>query len=633
MLKKILAGLATAVLSLGVVAVVASPAAAHHNTITPSVVCHTDGTYKVIWKVRNSESNKTEVIVESNMPSVVPVGTQFGFSEEKTFTQYVTEPQNLELVLKGSWPGGVYSTDRGSISKGSFPTGCITVKPEAWETPSECTGPGTYSEPSYGMKPVTGIKYKVNGVEKPADTYPATNGSTVTITAEVTDPKYKIEGKSSWTFTFAKPADGTCVGKVEPKKPDIEQQVCTAPGQHKLARFYVANVTGVIYTRLEGGTETVLDQGQWYDVPDGVKIVTVIARPDTANHYVFKDGTSSKTYELEFPIEAGDCLVEVKPKDPKVTTGTCDVQNHPGVVPTQSFTLVYVPNVVYQVSTDGGVNFTDTVITQNTTQNVAPGTKLVVTAKPSDPSKYTTPALWKFEFEFGDPGDCKGIITPLAPSWSPGFCDDSVDPRILVSPSVRFTPVAGLTYYVDGAEVTGLTPGVETVIELAAGPHSLNVTLNEPSKYKLDTSVDLPFEETVHDGECLPTHPLLIPLVASHQIGCFTAGSYTLRNDLDDDDAVIWEVNGSRVAPDTYTITGTGVVTITATPNAPDYGFVDGVQTSWTIDFRKPSVCDLETLALTGQNPTGMLLAADGLVVAGLAMFALRSVRRRTETA
>ena len=79
MLKKILAGAITAVLSLGVVALVASPASAHHNTINPTVTCATDGSYKVDWAVTNSESNKTEVITASSNTALVPVGTSFGF--------------------------------------------------------------------------------------------------------------------------------------------------------------------------------------------------------------------------------------------------------------------------------------------------------------------------------------------------------------------------------------------------------------------------------------------------------------------------------------------------------------------------------------------------------------------------
>ncbi len=42
-------------------------------------------------------------------------------------------------------------------------------------------------------------------------------------------------------------------------------------------------------------------------------------------------------------------------------------------------------------------------------------------------------------------------------------------------------------------------------------------------------------------------------------------------------------------------------------------------------------MCDLETLALTGQSPTGLLIVADLLVVTGLALFAVRAMRRRPE--
>ncbi len=49
---------------------------------------------------------------------------------------------------------------------------------------------------------------------------------------------------------------------------------------------------------------------------------------------------------------------------------------------------------------------------------------------------------------------------------------------------------------------------------------------------------------TINPGECLPTEPLVTPAAASTQIGCFSNGSYTLSNDLNDPAAVIWTVNG-----------------------------------------------------------------------------------------
>lgn len=639
MLKKLLAGLVTAVLSLGVVVLVASPASAHHNTISAKVVCATDGTYKVTWSVTNSESNKTEKITQSNMPGVVAVGTQLGFSETKTFVQTVTEPQNLELVLTGFWDGDtsttkddVYNKDSGWFGKDSFPKGCLKVTPEATDQPSVCNGPNTYTTPTYTLKSVPGIKYTVDGSEKAPGTYDATNGTTVTIVATVTDPKYTIEGKSTWTFTFTKPADGTCVVKTEPVKPDVALQECTAPGEYKLARYFVPNTTGVLYSVVVNGAETPLTKNQWYEVPDGTTTVQIIARPDSANYYVFKDGTSSTTYDLQFN-DIGDCVQRVEPKDPRVVTATCDVVNHPGVVPEQSYTLFPVDHVIYLVSTNGGPAV-ETVVTQDTKVVVPPGTTVTITAKSDDPAKYQSTPGWTFTKAFTDPGDCKAEITPLEPDWTDQFCDDSVDPRVVVEGAVVITPVAGLTYYLDGAVVPNLQVGVASTIEVTPGLHQLTVTVDDPSKYKLADGVDLPFERTIAAGECLPTFPLLTPATSSNQIGCFTAGSYTLSNDLDDPAAVTWTVNGSQVAEGKYTVTGSGTVTITATANGPDYGFNPGVQTSWTYDFKKPTVCDIETLALTGQNPTGLLIAADLLVVAGLALFAMRAVRRgRSQTA
>jgi hypothetical protein len=625
MFKKLLAGLVTAVLSLGVVALVAGPASAHHNTINAKVTCATDGTYKVTWSVTNSESNKTEVITASNMPNVVPVNTTtFGFNETKTFLQTVTEPQNLELVLTGFWDGDtstsrddVYSKNSGWFGKDSFPTGCLKVTPEATQSPSVCDGPNHFTDPTYTLKAVTGVVYTVDGSAKAAGTYPATNGTTVAIVASASDPKYQITGTSSWTFTFTAPADGSCTVEVEPVTPDFKQQVCTAPGQHSLAQYFIPSKTGVIYSVKINGVENDVTVSGWYDVPDGVTAVQIIARGDTANFYTLKGGTKIYDYTVN---PAGSCLTEVKPLEPKIVTGTCDVVNHPGVVPTQSYTLVFVPHVVYQVSTDGGASFTDAAITADTTVTVAPGAHLVVTARADDATKYQTKAF-SFDYTFADPGDCKDIVTPVSPDPAHQFCDDSVSPRVLIPGTVTIFPAAHVEYFLDGQSIL---PGT---YDVAPGDHEITASF-DTSKYKLDPSVTLPFTFTINAGKCLPTHPLVTPATVSSQIGCFNSGSYTLKNDLGDPDAVIWTVNGSQVAAGKYSVGSATTVTITAAPNAPDYGFAAGAQTTWTVDFKKPTVCDTETLAMTGQSPTGLLVAADAFVVAGLAMFAMRAARR-----
>ncbi|HWM33036.1 MAG TPA: hypothetical protein VNR36_02235, partial [Pseudolysinimonas sp.] len=591
MFKKLLAGLVTAVLSLGVVALVAGPASAHHNTISAKVVCAVDGKYTVTWSVTNSETNKSELITASNLPGVVaPNTTTLGFGETKTFPQTVDARQNLELVLTGFWDGDpntnrddVYSQNSGYLSKGAFPTGCIKVTPGATPNPSVCDGPNHFTDPSYTLKKVDGVTYTVDGQTRADGTWPATNGTTVNIVASVSDPKYQIVGTSSWTFTFTAPTPGSCTVEVEPVTPDFKKQVCTAPGQHSLAQYFIPAKTGVIYSVKINGVETDVTVSGWYDVPDGVTAIQIIARGDTANFYTLKGGTKVYDYTVD---AAGTCLVEIKPKDPTIVTGTCDVVNHPGVLPALTYTLIYVPNVVYEVSIDGGASFTDTAITADTKVTVTPGTHLVVKAHAADPTKYQTKAF-TFDYTFVDPGDCKGIVEPVTPVWSHQYCDDTKDPRVVVPGAVIVTGAPHVTYSLDGVPIAGLQDGVATTIALTNGPHSITITY-DTSKYnlKLPAGVTLPYDFTVNSGTCLPTHPLVTPATVASQIGCFNSGSYTLKNDLSDPDAVIWTVNGSQVSAGKYSVAASGTVTISAAPNSPDYGFAPGAQTSWKVSFK-----------------------------------------------
>ena len=617
MLKKLLAGLITAVLSLGAVALIAGPASAHHNTITVSVACATSGAYTVTWKVKNSETDKTEVITASNLPAVVPVNTSFAFGETKTFVQTVTTPQDIELALTGYWAATkVTNYDKGSIAKESFPTGCLKVTAEATSTPSVCDGPNTFTVPEYTLKAVTGVQYTVDGTLKAAGTYDATNGTTVHIVASVTDPKYEIVGTKVWDLTFNKPAD-TCVVKVVPVKPGFAQQVCDGPGSHKLATYTITAVTGVLYyVKIDGGAEQPTTAGV-HNIPDGVTTIQVIAKGDANNFYVIEGGP--KVYDVETLNPAGTCLIELKPLDPDPKDSLCTVAN-PGVVPPTTFTLIYVEHVIYQVSINGAPA-TDEIIAANKTITVPAGSTVVVTARADDPAKYQTKAF-SWTKVFVNPGDCKVVVTPLKPAATDQFCDkfDPNNPK-QVQGIITIPATADIAYFIDGSPATAgpnvVTPGV----------HQVTASVINAATHKLDAGVVLPFKFDIKPGLCQPDF-LSVPAAASSQIGCFSGGSYTLSNSLNDPNAVIWTVNGTQVASGKYTVTNSGTVTIVASPNLPRYGFTPGSQTTWTVNYQKPTVCDLETLALTGQSPTGLLIVADLLVVAGLALFAVRAMRR-----
>ena len=254
MLKKLLAGVITAVLSLGAVALIAGPASAHHNTIDVKVSCATDGSYKVTWGVKNSEGDKTEVITASNLPAAL--NASLGFGERKEFLQFVSTPQDLTLNITGTWSQRVQPAQLRVLSAGSFPTGCIKVTAGATPAYSLCDGPNHFTAPTYSLTPVTGVQYTVNGAPKGAGgPFPATNGTTLHIEASVTDPKYELAGTKVWDFTFTEPA-GPCTVKVVPVKPILTQAICTGPGDHDLAFYTITAVTGVLYyVKIDGGAE------------------------------------------------------------------------------------------------------------------------------------------------------------------------------------------------------------------------------------------------------------------------------------------------------------------------------------------------------------------------------------------
>jgi hypothetical protein len=614
MLKKLLAGVITAVLSLGAVALIAGPASAHHNVVGVAVSCDLGGAgYAVTWSVTNSEGDKSEVITASNLPAAV--NATLGFGETKTFVQIVSAPQDLTLTVTGYWATtNVTHVDGGSLSAGAFPTGCFKVTAGA-------------------TSQVAGVQYTVGGTTTAGGTFPATNGTSVHIEASVTDSKYQLTGTTVWDFTFTEPTPA-CTVKVVPVKPVVTQAVCTGPGDHDLAYYTITAVTGVLYyVKVDGGAEQPVSAGQ-HTIPDGTQTIQVIAKGDADNYYVIENGPT--IFDVVTINPAGLCLKLVVPLEPDPVNDACDALA-PGVIPATTYTLFYVEHIIYEVSVNNGAP-QDVILTQNTTFNVVPrDARIHVTARVDDPTKYTM-AAWAWTMVFFDFGDCKTKLTPLEPLATDQFCEDDAPlapagktALTIMAAKVQHqgtitipaTP-AGVQYFLDGAPVAA---GVFTV---APGLHEVTAEVLDGATTKLDPAIVLPFKFDIQPGLCEPDK-LVIPAASSNQVGCFSAGSYTLSNNVNDPSSIIWTVNGNQVAPGKYTVSNSGTVTIVAAANTPDYGLEPGAQTTWTVDFNKPTVCDLETLALTGQSPTGLLIAADLLVVAGLALFAVRAMRRRPE--
>ena len=139
----------TLVLAVGFAVVgIAGAASAHHNTITGTVACATNGGWAVTWTVVNSEASRAETITASNRTWAMPVGTPIGAGQTGTYTETVTtKPTSaVELKLTGRWKGSDYDvsqTNSGYIAVSSFEDKCNVKTVEAPSVPvvDEC-GPG-----------------------------------------------------------------------------------------------------------------------------------------------------------------------------------------------------------------------------------------------------------------------------------------------------------------------------------------------------------------------------------------------------------------------------------------------------------------------------------------------------------
>jgi hypothetical protein len=167
-----------------------------------------------------------------------------------------------------------------------------------------------------------------------------------------------------------------------------------------------------------------------------------------------------------------------------------------------------------------------------------------------------------------------------------------------------------VVYTIDGVVVTS------EYTEATAGKHTVEAT-GAPG-YVLEPTAEESWSVNVEDtANCdLPTHPFVTPLASCN------ATSYTLGSP----EGVLYSVNGvAGFGPGTYPVGGAQTVTVSATPDAPNYAFETGFSnpTTWTFKFSGNGACafDPPTLAFTGEGPagsTGLLAGAAALLTLGL---------------
>jgi hypothetical protein len=692
MLKKLLAGISAVALGLGLVALVAAPASAHTHSV--SADCSAVSVDLTNYQSSDTETNTVTVTIDGTPVADTTFGTSFvqnypfttvaathsyrvqvvagddssysvdtgvstvsnclpddttkpvkvcgwtGTPGSPYYPKSVSVAALLAALASGQYPNAIVPpftyTQQGvagsfagqnwtTTGQVYFNSGCTsaTVTPTTVTfTDAVCTATGEYGSGSGTISSVpAGIQYQASTVSADGPwenvgqgTVEISAGTTVWVRAIALDG-YKLAGTSTWQHTVTHPVASSCVEAVAPI---IHQSVCTTPGASSQASYTFTPVTGVIYQVLVGQT--------WV-AASGTTVVTsfpttVTGRAIAAPGYTLVGDAGPKTVDFVSP---GDCIIIVTPTPPVFTDPVC---TGPGTSNTGTLVL---PDLVtatgetygyYEVSVNGGA-----------WEHKAPGTyigsgtettvEVRVIAKPG----FTLTGTTTWSHTVVPAGVCDVDVSVVTqPNFTDPICDATSGE--LTDSTYTLTAATGIAYETstNGVTFVATTAGTHTV---PAGAHLFVRAIALPG-FTLSGTTSWDHVYPVPSCGDLPTDPIVTPLATSAAIGCTTAGSYTLSNDLSDAAAVLWTVNGSTVSPGTYRVTSAQVVTVHAAPNAPAYGFTTGTQQDWTLTFTAPAGCELSTLALTGSSPTGGLLLAYFLLIAGLGIVGIRIVRRRT---
>jgi len=136
-----------------------------------------------------------------------------------------------------------------------------------------------------------------------------------------------------------------------------------------------------------------------------------------------------------------------------------------------------------------------------------------------------------------------------------------------------------------------------------------------------------PLTVGVPDPVCLPTRGLLEADAQAKDAVCDVFGSPRGSITILPTPGVTYAFQGGAKITATTTSMAPGTYTVVATAD-------DGISTltasKWIVTIGTSiAVCDLTTLAFTGANPTGWVVLAVLLLQAGLALLAVRLVRKR----
>lgn len=295
-----------------------------------------------------------------------------------------------------------------------------------------------------------------------------------TITVK-TDDGYYLAGTALLTelddpITIATP--DACDDPVKYVEPDVVDEVCdvvdggVADG---VVTFDLADLEHLTYV-FDG---TVVDAANLvFERPKGDYSLVVTADPG----YYITGGGATETYTISIGDPGTDCdELTVIPTDPYGSPEECVPDSPTGEKTDGTITIVRAENVTWQISNDAdGI--------KHPVDTSGPGALYVFSYPAGDYTVWATPAPGylvtkaSFPVTIEEPDFPCSLVTfpdplPTGASWTHQVCS----PGGLVAPTITIEPIAGVTYFIDGAAVTSTTTTV------AVGQHKVTAVPDDPA--------------------------------------------------------------------------------------------------------------------------------------------------------
>lgn len=582
MLKKILAGVSAVVLSLGLIALVASPASAHDHTVT--VTC---SSVKVDLSYYNTSDKSKSNSVEVWINGVEVTNNQnFGASFSQTYTFDQGLATNTYRVKVVAWDNSSYSFDTGTVSVDRCPISVTPGTPQFTDAP--CAGPGIPGTTGQYFIPTTaGVTYSVKlGGNSSSGTYVAAvagwndvpAGTHVWIKATADDGYvFSKYAKTSWDDYVGALSARQCIVSATPHAPTYSEPICSATDTVSDGTVTIpSGDAGVQYwIKVGGGSYTMVAQGAALHYAQGTT-VTVKATALDGYDLVGSDPKIYPSHTFD-GADARKCVVAAAPQWSQFTcTG-------PGTHTDASYTIVATNHVTYKINgstVTGGPNLVTPLPSSFTITAVADNHYTLVGA-----------SSWDLAFTAGT--DCLVNATAGDPLFVDSVCNDGKPGS--TQGSFELVAADHVTYSVNVNGTTAvMAPGVYNtnpgdVVEITAIPDA---------GYQLTNSQSVWDHTFANPGPCTVTATPVKPGVTDQTCTVNPDGGKGTLNDgyidIPNTTGVVYSVNGSPVgAGKDYLSPGDYTVTAAAQSGYVLSGYPEG---GWVVTIGKADLCgDLVT--------------------------------------